>query len=42
MSTIEGNTGKKGEREGWGVFEKRRKIHPETRFVRWIEAAKTL
>lgn len=38
MSTLEGNTGAKGEREGWGVFEKRRRVEEDTRFVRWAKA----
>lgn len=33
--TIEGNTGRQGEREGYGVFEKRRSFGANDRFIHW-------
>ncbi len=39
-STIEGNTGVQGSREGWGVFERHynHKENPNVMFVRWVDA----
>ncbi len=39
-STIEGNTGVQGSREGWGVFERHynHKANPNVMFVRWADA----
>ena len=34
-ATIEGNTGKQGEREGYGFFEKERGFGPNDRFIHW-------
>ena len=34
-STIEGNTGRQGEREGWGVFARERTFGPNDRFIHW-------
>jgi hypothetical protein len=34
-TTLEGNTGQKGEREGWGVFERTRTFGENDRFIRW-------
>jgi len=33
--TFEGNTGKQGEREGYGFFEKERGFGPNDRFIHW-------
>jgi cold shock CspA family protein len=34
--TIEGNTNPEGSREGDGVYIRTRKVHPNDRFIRWI------
>ena len=36
--TLEGNTGPAGSREGFGVFERERRLNEQTGFVRWVEA----
>lgn len=36
--TVEGNTGDAGEREGYGVFTKRRTFAPADRFIRWWDS----
>jgi hypothetical protein len=33
--TFEGNTGRQGEREGYGFFEKERAFGPRDRFIHW-------
>lgn len=35
--TIEGNTARSGTREGVGVFNLKRTVRPEDRFIRWVE-----
>lgn len=38
FQTIEGNSNPEGGRDGYGVFENKRKVTENTKFIRWVNA----
>lgn len=38
FETVEGNSNSDGSRDGYGVFQNKRKIGPNTKFIRWVNA----